>query len=78
MERAYKLRIYPNNKQIELLNQTFGCVRYIYNYFLNRKINFYEKNNESLTYNACSKELTRWIKSIYFRNYFSIPFSLIF
>lgn len=69
MERAYKLRIYPNNKQIELLNQTFGCVRYIYNYFLNRKINFYKKNNESLTYNACSKELTQlkkeneWLKA---------------
>lgn len=59
MERAYKLRIYPNNKQIELLNQTFGCVRYIYNYFLNRKINFYEKNNVGLTYNECSKELTQ-------------------
>lgn len=59
MERAYKLRIYLNNKQIELLNQTFGCVRYIYNHFLNRKINFYEENNENLTYNACSKELTQ-------------------
>lgn len=59
MERAYKLRIYPNNKQIELLNQAFGCVRYIYNYFLNRKINFYEKNNVGLTYNECSKELTQ-------------------
>lgn len=59
MERAYKLRMYPNNKQIEMLNQTFGCVRYIYNYFLNRKISFYEENNFSLTYNECSKELTQ-------------------
>lgn len=47
MERAFKVRIYPNKNQIQLLNQTFGCVRYIYNYFLNRKINFYEENNET-------------------------------
>lgn len=59
MERGYNLRIYPNKKQIELLNQTFGCVRYIYNYFLNRKITFYEENNISLTCNECSKELTQ-------------------
>lgn len=59
MERGYKLRIYPNKKQIEMLNQTFGCVRYIYNYFLNRKISFYEENNIGLTYNECSKELTQ-------------------
>ena len=50
MERAYKLRIYPNKNQIELLEKTFGCVRYIYNYFLNRKIILYNICNNRKTY----------------------------
>ena len=68
MERAFKVRLYPTKNQIELLNQTFGCVRYVYNHFLRRKINFYEENEKSLTYNECSRELTRlkqeneWLK----------------
>ena len=69
MERAFKVRIYPNRNQIRLLNQTFGCVRYIYNYFLNKKINLYKEDNKNLTFNECSKELTQlkkeneWLKN---------------
>ena len=69
MERAFKVRIHPNENQIELLNQTFGCVRYIYNYFLNKKISLYREDNKNLTYNECSKELTqlkkenKWLKN---------------
>ena len=69
MKRAFKVRIYPNDNQIQLLNQTFGCVRYIYNYFLNKKINLYKENNKNLIYNECSKELTKlkkeneWLKN---------------
>jgi putative transposase len=29
--KAYKFRIYPNKEQENLLNKTFGCVRYFYN-----------------------------------------------
>ena len=32
--KAYKFRLYPNNKQKELIHKTFGCTRFIYNYFL--------------------------------------------
>ncbi|HGM3507480.1 TPA: helix-turn-helix domain-containing protein [Clostridioides difficile] len=31
MEKAYKFRMYPNKKQKELINKTFGCCRFVYN-----------------------------------------------
>jgi len=33
MEVSYKFRIYPNKEQEQLIQKTFGCVRYVYNYF---------------------------------------------
>ena len=36
MYKAYKFRLYPNHEQQVILNKTFGCVRFIYNYFLDR------------------------------------------
>ena len=68
MERAYKYRIYPNNNQEELINKTFGCVRYVYNTYLAKKIKVYESNKETFTYKQCSSELTnlkkelKWLK----------------
>lgn len=32
--KGYKYRIYPNKEQEELINKTFGCVRFIYNKML--------------------------------------------
>ena len=34
MERAYKIRIYPNKEQQMQIIRTFGCARLVYNYFL--------------------------------------------
>ena len=34
MHKAYKFRFYLNDNQKELIHKTFGCVRFIYNYFL--------------------------------------------
>ena len=68
MEKAYKFRIYPNKTQESLLQKTFGCVRFIYNYFLDRRIKAYEQNKNTIGYNECSKELTqlkkekKWLK----------------
>ena len=32
--KAYKFRLYPNEKQRILIHKTFGCVRLVYNYYL--------------------------------------------
>ena len=68
MEKAYKFRIYPNKTQECLLQKTFGCVRFIYNHFLDKRIKAYEQNKKTISYNECSKELTqlkkekKWLK----------------
>ena len=68
MEKAYKYRIYPNRRQKELLAKTFGCCRFVYNHFLNKRIETYRIEQKTLTYNQCSSELTKlkseleWLK----------------
>ncbi|MBQ8218917.1 MAG: transposase [Bacilli bacterium] len=34
MYKSFKFRVYPNKLQIELLNRSFGCSRFVYNYYL--------------------------------------------
>ena len=58
MERAYKFRIYPNRQQEELIHKTFGCVRYVYNYFLAERKQCYEESKETMGYYECCKALT--------------------
>ena len=68
MLKGYKYRLYPNKKQQELIQKTFGCVRFVYNYYLNKRKEIYENNKTTFTYNTCSKDLTNlkkefeWLK----------------
>ena len=68
--RAYKYRLYPNKKQQELINKTIGCCRFVYNYYLNKKIELYKVEQKSMTNNQCSKMLTQlkkekeWLKEV--------------
>ena len=48
MNKAYKFRIYPNKEQLNLINRTFGCVRFIYNKMLGDKIKHYKDTKENL------------------------------
>lgn len=45
---AYKYRIYPNEKQITLIEKTFGCCRKVWNLMLSDKISNYESTGKSL------------------------------
>lgn len=64
MEKAFKYRIYPTKKQQELIQKTFGCCRFVYNYYLNMRKESYEKDKTSITYNMCSKDMTSLKKTI--------------
>lgn len=49
--KAYRFRIYPDEKQRTLINKTLGCTRFVYNYFLNiQKENSYKKASENIKY----------------------------
>lgn len=63
-EKAYKYRIYPNKRQKELIQKTFGCTRFVYNYYLNKRKEMYENDKITFTYNMCSKDLTKLKKEL--------------
>ena len=54
VNRALKLRLYPNEEQKTFLDKSLGCSRFFYNYRLNEQIEFYKneiepiKDNEKL------------------------------
>ena len=45
--KGYVFRMYPTEKQEELINKTIGCSRFVYNYFLDDKIKEYKKTGKS-------------------------------
>ena len=70
MEKAYQYRIYPNKKQKELIAKNFGCVRFVYNHYLAKRIETYRNANETLSFYGCCKDLTNlkseyeWLKEV--------------
>ena len=57
--RAYEFRIYPNREQRQLIARTFGCVRLVYNHYLDKKKQLWQDGRMSLSYNDCAKDLTQ-------------------
>ena len=58
MIKAYKYKIKPDKQQEELLSKFFGCVRYIYNWGLNKKTSAYKDDGTKIGYVQLAKELT--------------------
>ncbi|MEH1785446.1 MAG: helix-turn-helix domain-containing protein [Nostoc sp.] len=64
MQKAFKVTLIPNHNQEVLINKSIGCARFVYNHFLALKQEFYQAEQKTLTYNACSQKLTLLKKEI--------------
>ncbi len=57
-KRAYKYRFYPTPEQAELLAQTFGCVRFVYNAILRWRTDAFYQRQEKIGYVGVNARLT--------------------
>lgn len=72
MEKGYRFRIYPNKEQKLQIGKTCGCARFVYNYYLAKKIEIYKSEEKTLSLNECNKDLTQlkqkedteWLKEV--------------
>lgn len=79
--RTYKFELQPTQEQKVLLDKHFGCIRFVYNYFLNERKEQYQINKKSDNYYAQAasltelkkKEDTAWLKEV---NSQSLQFAL--
>ena len=58
MEYSYKFRIYPSPSQENLIQRTFGCCRFVFNHFLEERIEQYEQTGKAPTRFQQDKNLT--------------------
>lgn len=57
LNKSYKFRIYPTKSQCQILEQTFGCVRFVWNNILNWRSEEYRINKTKINYSDTSKKL---------------------
>ena len=68
VNRAIKVRAYPNKTQQHQINTTLDCCRFVYNHMLERNIKIYKRRGEHLNYNQMQnllpviKEYRSWLK----------------
>lgn len=57
MKRAYKERFYPTTEQAQLLAQSFGCARFVYNDTLRFRTDAYYKDGTNISHSKAEKRL---------------------
>lgn len=65
-EKCYKFRIYPTEEQERQIQRTFGCCRYVYNYYLAKRKELWETEKKTMSFYDCDKDLTQLKKSLEF------------
>ena len=58
IEKACVFRLYPTEQQAALISKAIGCARFVYNYFLARRITCYKETGATMGYAKCSEEMT--------------------
>jgi len=58
MIKSYKYRLHPNKAQAEFFEKSFGCVRFVYNWALNQRIEAYQKDGMRIGWVESCKRLT--------------------
>ena len=56
-KRAYKERFYPTPEQAELLAQSFGCARFVWNNTLHYRTDAYQTHGQSISHSEAEKRL---------------------
>ena len=70
MEYSYKFRIYPSATQAQQIQRTFGCCRFVWNYYLAMRKEIYDQDGKTMNYYDCSKDMTQlkknlaWLKEV--------------
>lgn len=70
--RTYKFKLQPTQEQKVLLDKHFGCIRYVYNHFLNERKEQYQADKKSDNYYTQAAALTKlkkqestiWLKEV--------------
>ena len=57
--RAFKYEIFPTDEQKILIEKTFGCCRFVYNYYINKSKKMYEESKKTPSWQDNQKDLTQ-------------------